>query len=218
MSTPELHWNTITPAMRQVLLSFSSSTIGEHFYLAGGTALALQLQHRLSIDLDFFSPDQDIPSILFPIKESLGKFNPTLVDSSWGNLIFVAEGVRVGFYGYGFPLVKPMVQFENIELANIVDIGLIKLDALMSRASCKDFHDLYVIFQHIPLRTLLDKGPEKFSYVRDFEAQVVRHMVYFDRAERETPVPLLEEVPWETVKEWFRNQAISLGKSWLEGS
>ena len=43
MSEEELHWFTITPAMRQVLLTFSTTAIGEHFYLAGGTALALQL-------------------------------------------------------------------------------------------------------------------------------------------------------------------------------
>lgn len=218
MSQVELHWDTITPAMRQVLLTFFDSLIGEHFYLAGGTALALQLGHRKSIDLDFFSPDQDIPSIGTPLKDALGKFQPVLADSSWGNLVFVAEGVRVGFYGYGFALVKPLVQLDSLRLASMVDIGLMKLDALLSRASRKDFHDLYVICQHFPLRSLLDLAPEKYPYVRDFEAQVVRHMVYFDRAEQETAVPLTEEVPWETVKGWFRDQAMSLGRDWLAGN
>jgi len=214
----KLHWDTITPAMRQVLLTFSSSVIGNHFYLAGDTALALQLCHRHSIDLDFFSPDQDIPSIVSPIQDALGKFNPNLADSSWGNLVFVADGVRVGFYGYGFSLVKPIIHLGSIKLASMVDIGLMKLDALLSRSSRKDFHDLYAICQHISLQTLLGLAPEKFPYVRDFEAQVVRHLVYFDRAEHETPVPLIDDIPWETVKDWFRGQAISIGQSWLAGS
>jgi hypothetical protein len=215
MSAEELHWATITPTMRQVLLTFSTTAIGEHFYLAGGTALALQLGYRQSIDLDFFSFDQDIPAIVSPLKDALEKFSPILADSSWGNLVFVAEGVRAGFYGYGFPLVKPLLQTDGLKLASIVDIGLMKLDALLSRASRKDFHDLYAICRNIPLRTMLDLAPEKYPYVRDFESQVVRHMVYFERAERETPVPLIEEVPWETVKEWFKSQALSISQGWL---
>ena len=215
MSVEEWHWNTITPVMRQVLLTFSKTAIGEHFYLAGGTALALHLGHRQSIDLDFFSVDQDIPAIVSPLIDALGKFSPILADSSWGNLVFVAEGVRVGFYGYGFSLLKPLIQIDGLKLASIVDIGLMKLDALLSRASRKDFHDLYAICQNIPLPSLLDLAPEKYPYIRDFEAQVVRHMVYFERAERETPVPLIEEVAWEIVKEWFKNQALSISQGWL---
>lgn len=52
-----LHWETITPAMPQVMAAFSKTELGTHFYLAGGTALALQLGHRKSFDLDFFSPN-----------------------------------------------------------------------------------------------------------------------------------------------------------------
>jgi len=89
------------------------------------------------------------------------------------------------------------------------------LDALLSRASRKDFHDLYALCRNIPLRAMLDLAPEKYPYVRDFEAQVVRHMVYFERADRETPVPLIDEVPWETVKEWFISQALSISQGWL---
>lgn len=102
VSEEELHWITITPVMRQVLLTFSTTAIGEHFYLAGGTALALQLGHRQSIDLDFFSFDQDIPAIVSPLKDALGKFSPILADLSWGNLVFVAEGSGWDFMGMVF--------------------------------------------------------------------------------------------------------------------
>ena len=50
----KIYWETITPAMRQVLDAFAISLFGRKFYLAGGTALALQMGHRLSVDLDFF--------------------------------------------------------------------------------------------------------------------------------------------------------------------
>jgi hypothetical protein len=211
-----LHWNTITPVMRTVLDDFSKTQIGSEFYLAGGTALALQLGHRLSVDLDYFSQTQsDIPALMEPLRRALKDFSPVLSDSSWGNLVFLAENVRVGFYGYGYELVRPLVEAETGRLASVEDIGLMKMDALLARASRKDFHDLYAICQRISLRELLDLAPQKYPDVRDFEAQVTRHMVYFDRAKQEKPVPLIDNADWKTVKDWFRQQAKDIGNSWL---
>lgn len=211
------YWNTITPEMRSVLAGFAKNKLSKEFYLAGGTALALQLGHRLSVDLDFFSATQeDIPALMEPLRQALKEFSPMLSDSSWGNLVFLANNVRVGFYGYGYEMIKPLLQAEGIALASVEDIALMKMDALLSRASRKDFHDLYAICQRISLRELLALAPRKYPSFRDFEAQVARHMIAFERAEAESPVPLIEQVEWETVKAWFREQAKSIGKSWLE--
>ncbi len=212
----ELRWNTITPVMRSVWQGFSSSAIAAEFYLAGGTALSLQLGHRLSLDLDFFSQSQsDIPALSEPLRHALKDFSPVLADQSWGNLVFLADNVRVGFYGYGYNLVKPLLNTGSLVLASVEDIGLMKLDALLARASRKDFHDLYELCKRIELRELFKLAPQKYPDVRDFEAQVARHLAYFDRAEQETPVPLIEQVEWETVKAWFRQQAREIGNSWL---
>ncbi len=211
----EIFWETILPTMREVMAVFARSEIGARFYLAGGTALALQLGHRRSVDLDFFSPTEDIPSVRQPLEAALHAFDPILADTSWSNLVFLASGVQMGFYGYGYPMVAPFVVAEGVRLAGVADIGLMKLDALLARASRKDFHDLYTICQQIPLRKLLDLAPQKFTGTRDFEAQVVKRLAFFDRAEQEEPPLMLEDTAWETVKAFFRQQAISLGKSWL---
>lgn len=50
---------------------------------------------------------------------------------------------------------------------------------------------------------------------RDFKSMVVRRLAYFERAEQEEPVPLLKSVPWEVVKQYFREQAIIIGKGWI---
>lgn len=210
------YWNTITPEMRSALAGFAKNKLSKEFYLAGGTALALQLGHRLSVDLDFFSATQeDIPALMEPLRHALKEFSPILSDSSWGNLVFLANNVRVGFYGYGYEMAKPLLQAEGIALAGVEDIALMKMDALLSRASRKDFHDLYAIFQRISLRALLDLAPKKFFHARDFEAQVIRHLVYFERAEQEAPIPLIEQAEWQTVKDYFKRQAKEIGKSWL---
>lgn len=103
----DLFWETISPHMRRVMNTFTQTEIGAHFYLAGGTALALQLGHRRSVDLDFFSATEDIPSIRKPLAQALKPFDATLTDSAWGNLVFLAKGVQVSFYGYGYPMVAP---------------------------------------------------------------------------------------------------------------
>ena len=206
---------TVTENMHLVLNGFSQTEIGARFYLAGGTALSLQLGHRRSVDLDFFSPTEDIPTIRAVLEESLAAFQPTLADSAWGNLVYLAKDVRVGFYGYGFPLVAPLVETENLRLASVKDIALMKLDTLLSRAARKDFYDLYFICQNIPLRQLLELAPKKYANVRDFEAQTVKRLVYFENAETDIDPYFFKPVSWQTVKEFFIQQAKEIGSSWL---
>lgn len=211
-----LHWNTITENMRHVLAGFSQSELGSRFYLAGGTALSLQIGHRLSVDLDYFSPTEDIPTIRMQIENTLSPFQNILADSSWGNLVYIANDVRVGFYGYGFPLVSPIIEHEKIRLASIEDIALMKLDAMLSRAARKDFYDLYFICQRISLPHLFKKSTIKFSSVRDFEAQALKRLVYFENAENESEPVLLEKISWQAIKEYFIKKVKEIEQSWLK--
>ncbi len=211
-----LFWETISDEMRQVIMVFARTEVSTRFYLAGGTALALQLGHRRSYDLDYFTPSEDVPSIREQLAQALDPFEPVLADTAWGNLVFLAGGVRVGFYGYGYPLVAPLRVEEDVSIASLPDIGLMKLDALQSRASRKDFHDLYALGQHMTLREILDLASRKYAATRDFEAQVIKRLPFFERADAEAPLLLIEDVPWEEVKAYFRKQAIELSRDWFE--
>lgn len=212
----ELYWNTITTDMRLVLGQFAQKTIAQRFYLAGGTALSLQLGHRRSVDLDFFSPSEDIPTIRPQLEAALASLGGILADSSWGNLVYLAQNVRVGFYGYGFPLIAPTVQAEGMTLASSADIALMKLDALLSRAARKDFYDLYFICQNIPLQQLFQKAPQKYVSIRDFETQTVKRLVFFGNAENDSEPILLRPVAWQTVKDYFIGQAKEIEQGWLK--
>ena len=213
----DLHWETVTPLMRDVLRTVGASDLCPRFYLAGGTGLALQLGHRRSVDLDFFSETDEVrPETHLKVFRVLDRFHPTVVERAWGNLLLLVQDLRVGFFGYGYKLVAPTIPAEGVPLAGLADIGLMKLDAISGRATRKDFHDLYAIAQRIPLRDLLALAPDKYPYNRDFEAQVVRDLVYFERADQEAPLPLLLEIDWSVVKAFFREQAVLLGQAWLE--
>jgi hypothetical protein len=102
-----LHWSTITPDMREIMNGFGKSDIGSHFYLAGGTALALQIGHRTSVDLDFFSPD----SIFQPSEKPYRVFyrsSPLNLQIVPGEIWFSWQGMCVwDFTGTDIRWLKP---------------------------------------------------------------------------------------------------------------
>ena len=104
---------------------------------------------------------------------------------------------------------------DGVRLSSIEDIALMKLDTLLSRAARKDFYDLDFICEKIPVRQLLNLGPQKYPNVRDFEAQVVKRLVYFENAEADVDPYFFQPVSWQIVKEFFIQQSEEIGASWL---
>jgi hypothetical protein len=125
-----LHWETITPSMRQVLQAIGRSSLCPRFYLAGGTALALQLGHRCSVDLDLFSATDPVsPETHREAEFVLASLYPSIIESTWGNLVLLVGDLRVGFFSYGYPLLAASGDADGVPLASLVDLGLMKLDA-----------------------------------------------------------------------------------------
>ncbi len=89
-----------------------------------------------------------------------------------------------------------------------------KLDALISRKSRKDFYGLYLIAQQIPLPNLLALG-EKISVCPRFEMTLVGSMLMFENADRGLQPNMLIELPWDKVRNFFIAEARKTGKRWL---
>lgn len=212
----QLHWETIAPQMRALLFRIGRCEFASRFYLAGGTALALQLGHRRSVDLDFFSETDLVqPETHRLILHELGFLNSQIVEQSFGNFVLMIDNISVGFFSYGYPLVELPLQAENVRLASRHDIGLMKLDSLISRGSRKDFYDVYFIVQDISLNQLLELGKTKYPVFRDFPMLVFKNMVLFDNADRDLQPELLVPVEWEAVKHFFLDQAKILRRQWF---
>ena len=90
----------------EVLMQAGRWLTRQSFYLAGGTALALQLGHRQSVDLDLFSPTLDIPTSRKQLEAALAPVGYTLADSAWGNLVYL---IRAYCHGVRFSCLR---QFE----------------------------------------------------------------------------------------------------------
>lgn len=211
------HWETVSAPMRQLLTWVGQQEFAARFYLAGGTALALQMGHRKSIDLDFFSETDQVHTLTRQeLIRIFGHHGGQVLESTDGNLVFLVDEVRIGFFSYGYCLLEPFCQVEQVNLASWLDIGLMKLDAVIGRGSRKDFYDLYVLSRQLPLATLLEAGQRKYPTVRDFALMAVESLVLFENAERDYQPELLIQVPWEQVRGYFVEQGKLLGKIWFE--
>jgi hypothetical protein len=153
-------------------------------------------------------------------QQILGSFlksqhSTNVLENEDGNLLLQVNNIQVGFFSYGYPLLDPTLELVGCKLASILDIGLMKLDAVISRGSRKDFYDLYWIAKQISLPDLLQSGERKYPMMRDFPLMVVEHLVAFDNADRDHQPDLLKEIQWEEVKAYFIRQAMQLGSSWF---
>lgn len=179
------------------------SFIGD-FYLAGGTALALQIGHRVSTDLDWFSTTRlllahERDEIRRALQSGAGE--QFIVVSEQDGMMFTRLlGAEVSFIHQHHPLLEPTVAYGSVQLASPTDIGLMKLAAINSRGTRRDFIDLYSLREIVTLDRLLELAPVKYSDRPSFLSIAVRALAYFEDAERQ-PVPrLLTPVEWADVR------------------
>jgi len=148
-----MHYEVLDEKRRELLPALG--VFKKDFYLAGGTALALQIGHRISIDFDFFTEGDFETTVLYErVQAALGPVTRT--QEAPRTLGVVAQGdVRLSFLGYSYPLLEPCVETDYVRLASLLDIGCMKLGAIVSRAELKDYVDLFFILSRIPLPDLI---------------------------------------------------------------
>ncbi len=133
---------------RLAVLPFLKS-FKNNFYLAGGTALALQIGHRDSVDFDFFTTKDITTSEPFDqIKEIFsGRKIEKIQDEKNTLTVIIDKDIKISFFTYKYPLLNKLIDEPYFKLASINDIACMKLSAITSRSTLKDYVDLYFIFQ-----------------------------------------------------------------------
>jgi hypothetical protein len=212
------HWEAVPPLLRDLLAEIGQMPFANRFYLAGGSALALRLGHRVSVDLDFFSDvdevgDDSRTEIVAAFKQHR---TTKVLENVFGNLLMQVEGTHVGFFSYGYPLLEPPSEVSGLQVAGLLDIGMMKLDALISRGARKDFYDLYFIARQVPLEEMLHHGPIKYPDAHDYEMMALTSLTYFENADRQVAIESFPPTDWEAVKGFFVAEARRLGRLWFE--
>mgnify|MGYP000158477060 CR=1 FL=1 len=179
------------------------------FYLAGGTGLALQYNHRKSVDFDFFNKNNFTNEEIIEKLKSIGKVQ---VQSEAKNTLHaLVNNVRISFLGYKYPLLKNFITVGHIKIADHLDIACMKLSAIVSRGTKKDFVDLYFLLKNFTLDELFHHYEKKYV-VKDYTYILLKSLVYFEDADQD-PMPVLyEPIRWEKVKHTIIKKVQKMGK------
>jgi hypothetical protein len=186
----------------------------DNIYLAGGTGLALQIGHRKSYDLDFFTNKEfEVNEVIDFLKDN---FDTQLEMSDKRTIKAEIDGVRFSLFYYDYPLLSRFEKFGEINLASIKDIAAMKLVAITNRGAKRDFIDIYFISKMEGLEKLLEYYEKKYKKVKPNIYNVLKGLVYFDDAEDESMPRMIKSVSWDKVKEYFRDEVKKIVRKRLE--
>lgn len=173
-------------------------------YLAGGTALALQLGHRTSRDFDFYTPTKFKPEVISEKLKNAGLEIPTDGTSEDNTYQTIIEGVSLSIFHYPYKLVGGLLEFPPIKLALLEDIAAMKIVAVIQRAKQRDFFDLYYLIQNLGLEKILTATYQKYPWYQENNQIIFKSLVYFEEAENDTEINRVkifdERLTWEKVK------------------
>jgi len=176
------------------------------FYLAGGTGLALMLAHRKSDDFDFFSKEKfSTEKLLEIIIESFGEDKVILSEIKDDTLIIFLTNIQVAFFQYNYPLLKPVIKKNSLNIASIEDISAMKVIAIIQRGTKKDFIDLWAIIRQTEhsLKDIFSFCKEKYDSAFS-ESIALKALTYFkDAEEEETLEGIKYKFPWDDIKKDF---------------
>ena len=177
--TPRLE--ILPPAQRQLWPDLRPvQTLG--YVLYGGTAIALRLGHRQSVDFDFFSSR---PVDRKALRENLAFLRDTTVrqDSRDTFEVATASGVKVSFFGsLGFGRVGQPQQTVNgvLRVASLNDLLATKLKVILQRSESKDYKDIGALLKAgVRLDTGL-AGAEQMFKPTFAPAESLKALVYFE--------------------------------------
>ena len=174
------------------------------FYLAGGTALALQIGHRTSVDFDFYTPRTFDPGVLYrKLKEAIPMISPvhTAKETLMVGIPEKKERIEMSFFRYDYPLLRPLMITEYLDLVSVEDIAAMKIIAIVQRGTKRDFVDIYYLLKRYNLETLLKMTTQKYSAFNRYIG--LRGLTYFEDAEIDKSrgrLELFEKLEWDSVK------------------
>lgn len=197
-----LHFETIVPETLSLLTRIQSLPAFAETRLVGGTSLALQLGHRISIDLDLFGiwpPDAD----LFAELKAIGKVRKSSGSANGRLQFFYVDGVKVDCVTYDdYPWLDRPSEEGGVRLAGIRDIAAMKINAITNRGTRKDFVDLAFLLDRFEFAEMFGWYREKYSDASP--ALALRSLAYFVDAET-MPMPrMLLPFDWDMAKDRIR--------------
>ncbi len=191
-----LYYRTIDSKILELLKEIQKIDLFKDLRLVGGTSLALQIGHRISVDIDLFGKlDADRISIISELKK-IGEVKTLHYTDSIN--VFIVNGIKVDIVNYPYPWLNTVINQDNLNLAGIKDIAAMKLAAIIGRGTMKDFIDLYFLLKQFSLNQILEFYKQKYKDGSVF--LVLKSLSYFNDADLDVMPRMFDNIKWEDIK------------------
>lgn len=176
---PHLHLESLTSNGGALWAKLAH--VGSTLYLAGGTALALQIGHRQSVDFDFFSPKPIPKNALDNLEKMLTGSVVTPLIATADELTVSVDDIKVSLVYYPFPLLFPLVTEAGHTLLSAREIATTKAYTIGRRGALKDYLDLYYCLQGTitTLAQILTDAQQKYAHAFT-DRLFLEQLIYLD--------------------------------------
>ncbi len=198
-----MHDNALTAEAKKLFPHFVKF---EEFYLVGGTALALQIGHRVSVDFDFFSEEELSSSILPKIKRVFADGSLAITYRSEDQLDVLINNIKTTFLHYPYPLIESPRTYRGVSIAPLSEIAAMKAFSIGRRLAYKDYVDWYFMLKegHIALDAAVALAQKKYG--GEFNDRLFAgQLVSLDEVPGQKIDFLRESPDFATVKEFLTN-------------
>lgn len=196
-----LQTQTVYPETLGVIKRLMQDKLLNDFYLVGGTALALQIGHRISVDIDLFTNSMfDSTTISAHLKENYD-FKESFDRGYFlqGNI----NGIKIDLLKYPYKPSEPLLEIETIRMVNCSDIASMKLAAITNRGRKRDFIDLYFLLTRFTLSEIIELYKAKY---KSEIFMLLQSLVYFEDAESDIDLNMIEPLNWDEVKSKIKSE------------
>ncbi len=157
-----MHEEVLTPYANKLFPLLSKF---KEYYLVGGTALALQIGHRISVDFDMFTHQKLSSGLLQKIKKVFRGYTANITYRSAEQINLIISGVKCTFFSYQYPILEQFVMYRHVPLASIREIAAMKALAVGKRLAYKDYFDWYFLLKnnHVDIGKVITLAQKKFG-------------------------------------------------------
>lgn len=206
--TNSLHWETVTPQLREILIWLISEETFAPFNLVGGTNLSLRFGHRKSDDIDLFT-EADYGSLDFEQFEKQLKDRFAYYDRpdktnivGFGRSYYIGDSPHQAIkldLMYTDPFIRPIELREGIRLVSTEDIAAMKINAICGTGRKKDYWDIHLLLDKFNLEELINLYLERHPYESSYE-EILNSLVNFENAEEYPDPKCLLGKDWDIIK------------------
>lgn len=197
-----LHKETVEKGTMDLIDRLMKDSKFSSFILVGGTALALKIGHRKSIDIDLFTTtDFNSSEISNHLTDN---YNVTRIQAINNGVFCLVDGVKVDLLAHKYSLVKDVEIIDRIRIISLMDIGAMKLNAIYNNGTrLKDFVDVYTLLESFPLKDLL--AASELKYPQNNIAMVKNAILHHEDIDFSVPIDFIgQDIKWSVIADRLR--------------